>query len=422
MSTTATTNTINPRLKHLLTALGPEAVQRVRDARILVIGAGGIGCELLKNLVLTGFQDIEVVDLDTIDVSNLNRQFLFRKKDVGQPKSLIAKDSVLRFNPEVKMVAHHGNVKNGDKFNATFIKQFTLVANALDNISARRHVNRLCVKAGVPLVECGSTGYLGQSTIHYGGVCECYDCSPKQPPKKFPICSIRSTPEKPVHCIEWSKQLFQLLFGDKETSILSESGDSEAAASVEEGAKVSGESVTEEAIIYPTSFDSETLRNYALGILRAFYDAEIKKKIAIRNYDDSEHAPTPINIDEHLVSDVSNNEIEKLMGSGGNVLSKDVVWSIEQNINIFVKCVESFWNTSESRENIGSYEFDKDNRNALDFVTASSNLRAHVFNIPLQSPFSVKQIAGNIVHAIATTNAMAAGLELMELLKIVRLD
>ena len=61
-------------------------------------------------------------------------------------------------------------------------------------------------------------------------------------------------------------------------------------------------------------------------ILRAFYDAEIKKKIAIRNYDDSEHAPTPINIDEHLVSDVSNNEIEKLMGSGGNVLSKDVVW------------------------------------------------------------------------------------------------
>ena len=92
----------------------------------------------------------------------------------------------------------------------------------------------------------------------------------------------------------------------------------------------------------------------------------------------------------------------------------------KKDINIFIKCVESFWSNNESRQHMGSHEFDKDNSNALDFVVASSNLRAHCFGIPLQSTFSVKQIAGNIVHAIATTNAMAAGLELIELMKIVR--
>lgn len=92
----------------------------------------------------------------------------------------------------------------------------------------------------------------------------------------------------------------------------------------------------------------------------------------------------------------------------------------KKDINIFIKCVESFWSNDESRQHMGSHEFDKDNSNALDFVVASSNLRAHCFGIPLQSTFSVKQIAGNIVHAIATTNAMAAGLELIELMKVVR--
>ena len=88
--------------------------------------------ELLKNLVLSGFTDLEVIDLDTIDVSNLNRQFLFRKKDVGAPKSLIAKDSVLRFNPSsgIQITSHLGNVKDPALFNADYVRGFSCVANA----------------------------------------------------------------------------------------------------------------------------------------------------------------------------------------------------------------------------------------------------------------------------------------------------
>ncbi len=100
---------------------------------MLVVGAGGIGCELLKNLVLTGFENIDIIDLDTIDVSNLNRQFLFRQEHIGKPKSLMAKEAALRFNPNAKINAHHGNIKD-TAFGPQWFKNFNIVMNALDNV------------------------------------------------------------------------------------------------------------------------------------------------------------------------------------------------------------------------------------------------------------------------------------------------
>merc|ERR1719163_1129956 len=103
-------DTATDRAAALRAVLGEERHARIRDTRLLVVGAGGIGCELLKNLVLTGFRDIEVIDLDTIDVSNLNRQFLFRRAHVDKPKSEVAAEAARQMRPGVKIVSHHGNV------------------------------------------------------------------------------------------------------------------------------------------------------------------------------------------------------------------------------------------------------------------------------------------------------------------------
>ena len=74
----------------------------MRDCKVLVVGAGGIGCELLKSLVLSGFRKIEVVDLDVIELSNLHRQFLFKQHHIGRSKALVAKESIERMNPNVE--------------------------------------------------------------------------------------------------------------------------------------------------------------------------------------------------------------------------------------------------------------------------------------------------------------------------------
>ena len=102
--------------------------------------------------VLTGFEDITMIDLDTIDYSNLNRQFLFRAKHVGRSKAEVARESVLEFPHGEKLVikAEHGNIKSS-QFTLDFFKSFNIVLNGLDNVDARRHVNRVCLAAGVPL-------------------------------------------------------------------------------------------------------------------------------------------------------------------------------------------------------------------------------------------------------------------------------
>ena len=76
------------------------------------------------------------------------------------------------------------------------------------------HVNRMCLAAKVPLVESGTAGYLGQVSVHVGGVTECFECQPKPTPKSYAVCTIRTSPDKPIHCVVWAKDLlFRLLFG-----------------------------------------------------------------------------------------------------------------------------------------------------------------------------------------------------------------
>ncbi|KAK7486736.1 hypothetical protein BaRGS_00022020 [Batillaria attramentaria] len=186
--------------------------------RILVIGAGGLGCELLKDLALLGFRDISVIDMDTIDVSNLNRQFLFRPKDVGSPKADVAAAFVNARVPGCKVTPHYAKIQDYDE---SFYRGFHIVVCGLDSIVARRWINSMMVSllnyedgeldqtSIVPIVDGGTEGFKGNARVILPGITACIECTlDLYPPQiNFPLCTLAHTPRLPEHCIEYVRIL-----------------------------------------------------------------------------------------------------------------------------------------------------------------------------------------------------------------------
>jgi ubiquitin-activating enzyme E1 C len=196
---------------------GARAVSR---ARILVLGAGGLGCELLKGLALSGFTDVHVIDMDTIDLTNLNRQFLFRVGDIGSKKADVAARAVMaRVGGGVKITPHACRLQ--EKTHEWFA-QFACVVGGLDNIEARRWMNHTLVKlvrkdaegdidpdSVIPYVDGGTTGWGGQAMVIVPTVSACFDCMLDlfPPVADFPLCTIEATPRLPEHCIAYAMQV-----------------------------------------------------------------------------------------------------------------------------------------------------------------------------------------------------------------------
>ncbi|KAG6837285.1 hypothetical protein H0H93_011887 [Arthromyces matolae] len=194
-----------------------------KQAKILVIGAGGLGCEILANLALTGFKDIHVIDMDTIDISNLNRQFLFRSKDVGKSKAIVAAEFIMKRVPGVTVTPYFGKIQDKDD---DYYMQFNLIICGLDSVEARRWINATLVnlvdpenpESLKPLIDGGTEGFKGQARVILPTITSCYECSLDMlnKPTAFPICTIANTPRLPEHCIEWASVLeWPRVQGDK---------------------------------------------------------------------------------------------------------------------------------------------------------------------------------------------------------------
>ena len=143
-------------------------------------------------------------------MSNLNRQFLFHKEHKGHSKAEVAKNTLLSLNPSLKITSHQANIK---EFGVKFFKSFDVIFSALDNLEARSYLNSMCVTLNKPLLEAGTTGFIGQAMLLKRGISRCYDCEPQSQGKIYQVCTIRTLPEKPLHCVIWAKYLFGVLFG-----------------------------------------------------------------------------------------------------------------------------------------------------------------------------------------------------------------
>lgn len=205
-----------------IVVFGREYQEKLGNVKQFLVGAGAIGCEMLKNWALIGLGTgpegrIIVTDMDSIEKSNLNRQFLFRAKDVGKMKSDCAAEAVQAMNPD--LVGHIQSMKDRvspeteEIFNENFWNALDGVTNALDNVEARTYVDRRCVFFRKPLLESGTLGTKGNTQVVLPHLTESYSSSQDPPEKEFPMCTVRSFPNKIDHTIAWAKEyMFENLF------------------------------------------------------------------------------------------------------------------------------------------------------------------------------------------------------------------
>nr|XP_013180937.1 unnamed protein product [Papilio xuthus] len=169
--------------------------------KVLVVGCGGIGSELIKLIVQNDNLDITIIDFDTIELSNLNRQFLFTNDHIGKYKCQVIYEKIQNLKPHLKINFLIGDIKSYD---LTFFNEFDVVYNCLDNNESREHVNLMCFLNKKKLIDGGSGGYKGQS-CYFDYKNECFDCLPKPVNKKYQVCTLRGVPTKFEHCIEFVK-------------------------------------------------------------------------------------------------------------------------------------------------------------------------------------------------------------------------
>lgn len=195
---------------------------------VLILGAGGLGCELLKNVSMMVIKKeiqvdkITIIDMDTVDLTNLNRQFMFTDGDIGLNKSEVAAKYISdRFKKAINVVpiVHDLTLLNKD-----FYQDFQLILSGLDSVEARRYVNQICIQIAyesqfsniIPLIDGGLESLKGHVKLIIPGVTACWECSistlPTQNTTKnpmgleignVPLCTIATNPRSIEHVIEY---------------------------------------------------------------------------------------------------------------------------------------------------------------------------------------------------------------------------
>lgn len=359
----------------------------IEEMTVFVVGAGALGCEALKNLVMMGFGKGEhgkiiVTDMDSIELSNLSRQFLYREKDIGQLKSIVASQAIKEQCSETNIEAYTIAVGKDslETFNDEFWNSLDFVVNALDNIEARTFVDSQCIWYKKPLFESGTLGMKGNTQIIIPDHTQTYSDSRDPPSEDVPVCTIKHYPYQQSHCIQWAREMFETLFGQ----------------SVEKDKHVTEKDSEGDEDDDSTEVDITTLSPEEL--FQKWFIKDIQRLHDKHPRDSTNEDGTPFwGGQRRFPSPYTDSSYVK-------------EWSA-----LTLKLLQS---KEESGVNI-SFEKDEDSNGHIQWITLSSNARAFNYDIPQCSFQECKEIAGNITPAVATITSVVMGFVFDEIMKYV---
>lgn len=474
----------NNRYDGQVAVFGRTLQQKILDLNYFLVGSGAIGCEMLKNWAMMGVACgpkglIHVTDMDTIEKSNLNRQFLFRSTDLEQLKSVTAAKAVGKMNPGINIKSYSDRVgqQTESLFNEDFYQSLDGVCNALDNVEARMYMDSQCVFYLKPLLESGTLGTKGNTQVVVPRLTESYASSRDPPEKSIPQCTLHHFPNSIEHTLQWARDLFEGIYknsADNVNSYLTNPAFTEGLKKQSAGAKLEILQTIKGCVVdeRPSNFDQcvlwarlkfEELFNNNIQQLLFNFPRDMITSTGTPFWSGPKRAPTPLKFNPedplHMDFVVSAAQLRavnygikdrttdpkaiKTILGGVKIpdfVPKRVKIQVTENENKneqqpeekegseddevvcdnLLKAIPTPDKLKDFKMEPISFEKDDDSNFHMDFITSTSNLRAANYSIAPADKHKSKGIAGKIIPAMVTTTALITGLVCIEMLKLIQ--